>query len=132
MPYHSGSCQRHNRGCALYESDCICGAEPELMLATCEGCGNKFQAQELEVVPCIDADLHWCAACRQHCATCHHIKGTHYKFGSGDACDGDHGEIGECGCAKFVAPPAVLAAAKAIPAGIWMSDRFKQQLRSAR
>ena len=97
--------------------------------AHCEGCGKQFEVGELATVPCVDVDLQWCEACRKPCAVCTHIKGVHFKFGSGDGCDGNHGEPGECACAKFNPPAAIVTAAKAIPGGIWMSDRFRARLR---
>ena len=98
--------------------------------AYCEGCGKQFEVGELDKVPCVDADLQWCEACRKPCATCGHMKGIHGAGAYG--CDGNHGEVGECGCAKFNPPESVLACAKALPGGIWLSDRFREQLRRDR
>ena len=96
---------------------------------TCEGCGNQFEIGELNEIPAIDPDLHWCEACRVVCK-CGHILGVHavvVRSGRAvDGCDGNHGEPGECDCRGFVpkVPAAVVDRAK----GIWPSESYRKQL----
>ena len=133
---HSPECLRYNRGRSLHDADCFC-CDHQLETGMCEGCGNQFEVGELDEIAAIDPDLHWCEACRVVCEHCGHILGVHAivvrDYRLQDGCDGNHGELGECVCVGFAAkvPRAVVARAKAI-GGIWMSDRFRQELRRKR
>lgn len=92
------------------------------IMVSCEGCGRLFHPDELQAVPAVDADIQWCEHCRSACE-CGHIKGIHSQ-GANWGCE-------ECDCMAHndpPVPPKVIAAAK----GIYMSDRFRQQLRKER
>lgn len=134
---HSPDCLKANRRLARAgeDTDCICHVRrlDQVETGTCEGCGNQFEVGELAVIAAIDPDLHWCEACRVVCK-CGHINGVHATVVRAglpvNGCDGNHGEIGECACRKFVAkvPATVVDRAK----GIWLWESYRKQLEKER
>ena len=102
--------------------------------AFCSGCDRQFEVGDVAIVPSVDPDLKWCDDCRKPCPEgCGHIVGVHSVYPTLE-CDGN-GEPDDCHCKwhrPVNVPEAIVTAAKAIPLGIWMSERFRQELRRGR